>query len=205
MSHLSAERLAALVDETPTSAEIAHLASCADCTRERSTYSALVSLAAAESGRIGLPLSTWETLAPALAADGVIETGRPFRFRAEHSRRPWLQTAAAALLVAGGIAAGRYTAGAPVLPTTASTTVPAAPSDSAQRFASIEDARAAQMQSQTLYQAATAFLAQHDTVDHSADTPSAMRTRLAALDRVREATLRQLNSALPAGMRLTRY
>ena len=94
------------------------------------------------------------------------------------------------------------------------------------------EALAIQSRSQTLYQAATAFLAQHDSASRAADTPAAMRTRLAALDRVREtmgealdkapydpvindyllaatgqreATLRQLNTALPAGMRLTSY
>jgi len=106
------------------------------------------------------------------------------------------------------------------------------PSPDSVRLASVDEARALQARSQTLYQAATAFLAQHDSTSPAADTPSAMRTRLAALDRVREtmgqaldkapydpvineyllatigqreATLRQLNTALPAGMRLTSY
>jgi len=33
MSHLSSERLAALADEAPTAAELAHLAGCAECAR----------------------------------------------------------------------------------------------------------------------------------------------------------------------------
>lgn len=238
VSHLSAERLAALSDESPTAAELAHLASCEDCARERAVYQSLAELSSAESARLGVPLTRWETLAPALIADGVIDTGKNRSFASLHrgrAGRPWLQAAAAVLLITGGMMAGRYTAGAPVLPlndrpTNISTA--ALVSDSTVHFASIEEARAAQSQSQLVFQTATAFLAQQDTTDHASDTPAAMRTRLATLDRVREvvgkalneapydpvingyylttvgqreATLRQLNTAMPAGMRLTSY
>jgi hypothetical protein len=108
----------------------------------------------------------------------------------------------------------------------------AAVADSVPRFTSIEEARAAQAQSQLTFQTATAFLAQQDTTNGISDTPATIRTRLATLDRVREvvgkalndapydpvingyylttvgqreATLRQLNTALPVGMRLTSY
>ena len=57
MLHLSTERLATLVDESPTPAELAHLTSCADCTRERAMYRSLADLAASESTRIGAPLT----------------------------------------------------------------------------------------------------------------------------------------------------
>jgi hypothetical protein len=259
VSHLSAERLAALSDESPTPAELAHLASCADCARERAVYQSLAELSSAESARLGVPLTRWETLAPALIADGVIDTGDSRSFAAlrmtrggslgalgmtqrvaswggrGRAARPWLQAAAAVLLITGGMMAGRYTAGAPVLPLNdrpTNTSTAAVVGDSTVHFASIEEARAAQAQSQLVFQTATAFLAQQDTTDHASDTPAAMRTRLAALDRVREvvgkalneapydpvingyylttvgqreATLRQLNTAMPAGMRLTSY
>lgn len=235
VSHLSAERLAAFGDESPTAAELAHLASCAECARERTVYQSLAELSSAESARLGVPLTRWEALAPALEADGIIDTGRarPSVHR-RHTSRPWLQAAAAVLLVAGGMMAGRYTAGASVLPLNDSTTSASltARPDTTMRFASIEEARAAQAQSQLVFQSATAFLAQQDTAEHASETPAAMRTRLAALDRVREvvgkalneapydpvindyylttvgqreATLRQLNTAMPAGMRLTSY
>jgi hypothetical protein len=236
VSHLSAERLAALGDESPIATELAHLASCAECARERAVYQSLAGLSSAEFARLGVPLTSWESLAPALKADGVIDTGRtlPLVHR-RHSSRPWLQVAAAVLLVAGGVMAGRYTAGATILPLNDGTSIAnvALPlPDSAVRFASIEEARAAQAQSQLVFQSATAFLAQRDTAEHAPETPAAMRTRLAALDRVREvvgralneapydpvindyylttvgqreATLRQLNSAMPAGMHLTSY
>lgn len=233
VSHLSTERLAALSDESPTATELAHLATCADCARERAVYQNLLELASAESARLGAPLTQWEALAPALAADGVIDTGRalPTHSRRSRFRGPWLQAAAAVLLVAGGVMGGRYTAGATVLPlgnTTNHTTVV----DSVPHFASLEEARAAQAQSQLTFQTATAFLAQQDTANGISESPATIRTRLATLDRVREvvgkalndapydpvingyylttvgqqeATLRQLNTALPAGMRLTSY
>jgi hypothetical protein len=98
-------------------------------------------------------------------------------------------------------------------------------------FASMEEARAAQTRSEQLYQQAAAFLAQHDS-SSAGEGPVAYRSRLAALDRVlsttreamreaphdpvingyylttigqREATLRQLNTTLPASLRLTSY
>ena len=232
MSHLSTERLAALVDEAPTSAELAHLASCSECARERNTYLNLSSFASSASAQIGVPLSSWDKLVPALVADGVIDRGRGFHFRTRMVRRPWLQAAAAVLLISGGMMAGRVTAGASLLPANASAPVAQAPADSAPRFASIDEARAMQARSQNLYQASTAYLAQYDSANSAANTPAAMRTRLAALDRVRdamgealneapydpvindyllaavgqrEATIRQLNTSLPPGLRLTSY
>lgn len=236
VSHLSAERLAALGDEPPAAAELAHLACCAECAAERAVYQRLAELSSAESARLGVPLTSWQALAPALKADGVIDTGRTLpSVHRRHANRPWLQAAAAVLLIAGGMMAGRYTAGAAVLPLsdrTPSVNVAALRPDTTVRFASIEEARAAQAQSQLVFQTATAFLAQQDTAERASETPAAMRTRLAALDRVREvvgkalneapydpvindyylttvgqreATLRQLNTAMPAGMRLTSY
>src|SRR4051794_27107739 len=100
MLHLSTERLATLVDESPTPAELAHLTSCADCTRERAMYRNLADLAASESNRIGAPLTRWESLAPALVADGVIDDGRILRLGVRRdTRRRWLQAAAAVLFI----------------------------------------------------------------------------------------------------------
>lgn len=231
MSHLPSERLAALVDEPPTPAELAHLSTCAECARERAAMRNLVELAASSSPRIGAPLTSWESLRPVLVSDGVIDRGRGSPFRAHSVRRPWLQAAAAVLFVAGGMMAGRWSAGAPLV---AASKEPAAnaSADSAPAFASIEDARTAQGRSQLMYQASTAFLAQNDTAGHVIDSPSAIRARLAALDRARdamgealdaapydpvingyylttlgqrEATIRQLNTVMPASMRMTSY
>jgi hypothetical protein len=233
MSHLPTDRLAALVDEAPTAEELGHLAGCADCARERAVFKSLADLATGESARIGAPLTSWESLRPALMADGVIDSGRGLRLRARQVPRPWLQAAAAVLLVAGGAMAGRYSAGKAPLANlepavVAQTQVPSV--DSAPRFASVEDARVAREKAQTLYQTATAFLAQLDTTQNS--STAAKRVRLAALDRAnqvfgaamneapndpvitgaylttagqREATLRQLNTVAPASMRIMSY
>jgi hypothetical protein len=99
-------------------------------------------------------------------------------------------------------------------------------------FESVDEARAAQQRSELLYQQAAAFLAQHDSLAGGEPSPVAYRSRLAALDRVisttreamrqaphdpvingyyittlgqREATLRQLNTALPASLRVNSF
>ena len=223
-SHLPDERLAALIDEPPTPAELAHLASCERCAAERAAQRSLREMARAHGARIGEPLTTWEALAPALRADGIIDTGE---WRV--ARRPrlwdsvWLQAAAAILIALSGIAYGRYSAVGSVLPGHV------AGSDSTVSFSSVEEARAAQERYQTLYESAALYLAGHDSslVEH--ESPAAMRRRLATLDEVgatvrqalskspgdpvingyylttleqREATLRQLNAALPVGIRV---
>jgi hypothetical protein len=230
MLHLSPERLAALADEPPTAAELAHLTGCADCTRERAAHRALHQLAAASARSIGTPLTTWESLRPALVADGVIDSGRGFATRAR-PRSGWLQAAAAAVLVVGGAVGGRMSVRLSA-PGVSGSSVGLAQIDSAPRFRTLDEARSAQTQSQVLYQNATAYLAQHDTTGHVIESPAAMRTRLAALDRTqqvlnqalneapydpvingyylsmvgqRDATLRMINTAAPASMRLMSY
>ncbi|MDQ6634706.1 MAG: hypothetical protein M3Z10_08110, partial [Gemmatimonadota bacterium] len=71
MLHLSTDRLAALGDDQPppTPAEVAHLATCAECARERVAYQTLVAMAHAERAPLGLPLTRWESIASALAAE----------------------------------------------------------------------------------------------------------------------------------------
>jgi hypothetical protein len=240
MSHLSPERLAALVDESPTSAELAHLAGCGECACERAVYRGLGELAASESATIGAPLSEWTSVRRALVADGVIDTGRGALPMVSRSMRsPWLRAAAAVLFVAGGMMAGRYSAGATLLPSdlggpsaSVANADSSATMDSLARFASLDEARQAQARAQLAYQSATAYIAQNDTAGRAPESPGAMRTRLAALDQAyrvmgqaldeapydpvingyylttlgqREATIRQLNTVLPASMRITSY
>src|SRR5215471_2981690 len=192
MSHLPDERLAALLDEPPTSAELAHLASCERCAAERAAYRSLRELANAEQAHIGAPLTDWDSLAPALRADGVIDTGewrvarRPRRFGGV-----WSQAAAAVLIAIGGIAYGRFSAGGPVLlDSSLRADVATIPGTDSVAFSSVEQARAAQEHYQTLYQSAALYLAAHDTLDLSPESPAAIRRRLATLDEVR-ATVRQ--------------
>jgi hypothetical protein len=159
-------------------------------------------MANAEGARIGAPLTTWESLAPALRADGVIDTGewrvarRPRRFSGV-----WSQAAAALLIALGGMAYGRYSAVGSVLPEPARTASGLASrgheSDATTTFANVDEARAAQERYETLYQSAALYLAAHDTAELSPDSPAAMRHRLATLDEV-GATVRQALNESPA-------
>jgi hypothetical protein len=187
MSHLSPERLAALIDEQPTAAELAHLASCRPCARERGAYEALAEMAQGGS-TIGSPLTSWDALAPALRRDGVIETdiGRMRRVRL---LRGFMQVAAAVVLVAGGVVFGRMTAAS------SGTDVVSQVSAGDVQFASIEEAQAAAAKSQNVYQASMAYLAARDTVGLSVATPSVIKTRLAALEQVAQIAGAALESA----------
>ena len=232
MLHLSPERLAALAEDPPTAAELAHLTGCAECTRERAAYRALGKLAGGDARQIGAPLTTWESLRPALLADGVIDSGSG-RVSSRRTRPGWFQAAAAVVLLTGGLVVGRASAKVSFAGTSASLPAGTSQTDSTPRFRTIDEARIAQTQSQVVYQNATAYLAQHDTTSSRAtESPAAMRTRLAALDRTqqvlnqalteapydpiingyylstvgqREATLRMINTAAPASMRIVSY
>jgi hypothetical protein len=239
MQHLHTERLAALGDDLPTAEEAAHLAACTACAHEVTAYQALVAMAHAEREPFGLPLTRWESIAAGLAA----ETPDVRVLPARRSNRWMLQIAAGLLLVAGGAMAGRVTAGAGPLPgvdkTIAMTAAPSTDAKLAARsdgdsvtFATADEARAAQLRSEMIYQQAAAFLARVDTTGAGDPSPVAYRSRLAALDRVlsttrdalreaphdpvingyylttlgqREATLRQLNTALPASLRVNSF
>jgi hypothetical protein len=185
MSHLSPERLAALIDEQPTAAELAHLAACRPCSRERGAYEALSAMSK-PGPSIGQPLTSWSTLAPALAKDGIIDNGRGFGRRARISRA-WLQAAAAVLLMIGGVAVGRATAPDSEAPDVA------AMLDAEPKFESIAEAQAAAARAQGLYQAATEYAARHEGV--SAATPAGYKTRLAALDQVSQIAAAALEEA----------
>lgn len=242
MLHLSTDRLAALGDEQPTIAESAHLAACDACAHEWAAYRMLVRMAEAERAPLGLPLTRWDTLASALDAESVVAgASHPVSRRASRfaSRRP-LRAAAALLLVASGALLGRATArtdgvsfaGAGRAADTATASSSAAHPIADSAFASVEEARAAQLRSEQLYQQAVAYLARYDSTALDDGSPVAYKSRLAALDRVisatseamreaphdpvingyylttlgqREATIQQLNTALPASLRLNSF
>ena len=237
MLHLSTDRLAELGDDAPTPEEAVHLASCEVCAHERDAYLSLVAMAHAEREPFGLPLTRWDAIAAELAAPATASDTRGVHTARSH--RWMLQVAAGLLLVAGGAMLGRVSTGARALPGARATpaavvaSVNGSPStvrlvsDSA-TFTSIDEARAAQLRSELLYQQAAAFLARVDTTGAGNGSPVAYRSRLAALDQVitttreamreaphdpvingyyltalgqREATLRQLNTALPTSLR----
>jgi hypothetical protein len=100
-------------------------------------------------------------------------------------------------------------------------------------FTSVESARDAQLRAEAIYQQATSYLADHDGIDGASDgNPVVVQSRLAALDQVisttrqamrqaphdpvingyylttlgqREATLRQLNTVMPASLRANSF
>jgi hypothetical protein len=226
MLHLSPERLAALADGEPTMAESEHLASCAICARERLAQRSLLAHAAAERARLAPPLTQWDSVVRDLRAEGIVAS-------AHRGLRWWLQAAAAVLLVAGGVALGRVTApAAPSAAVNVALTPGESPADTSVAFGSRAEALAAIARSQNLYQQAAAFLVERDSAGREIDDSQVYRRRLAALDEVaattqaalrdapydpvinryyltalgaREATLRQLRSALPVGEQLYQY
>lgn len=209
MSHLSAERLAALADagEPTTAPEAEHLAVCRACAREREAYRTLVAGARAERAIIGVPLTQWEAIAEGLrAADPIV-----VRHDARRRLPRILQVAAGVLLLAGGAAAGRMSAVAgplAVQPSPASADlrpsglagrIPAAGTE----FASVADAQAALARHESGYQQAAAYLAENDTASWL-DAPDDYRTRLVALERVGR-TMREAIEDAPYDPVLTGY
>jgi hypothetical protein len=264
MLHLSSERLAALADSEPTPLEADHLAVCAACARERAASRALLMMARAEREQLGMPLTRWDSLAPELHRAGLVAAGAlmsasPPAGEAELAARSasvrravrWLQAAAVLVLVGGGAALGRLSAG--VSPFSfdwfaessaavqSTERVPLSPLPAISgatgvdamlpEFSSVDEALVALQRYQVAYQHAAAYLADHDSTTH-VDDSEAYRTRLAALDRAgramsealreapydpvingyylttlgqREATLRQLATALPDGYRIRSF
>ena len=242
MLHLPADRLAELVDVEPTPQELAHLQSCDVCARERQAFCALRELAASARDHASEPLTTWETLRPVLASEGLMapEAGSDTapirtasrRFSATH----WgMRLAASFLLVAAGVAAGRMSAAAPDSggADASAGTAPAAGVEGAAvaQFASEADAMSVLLRAQQDYQRAAAYLLATDTT-MGTNTPVMFKQRLAALDELmgvtrsalsrapqdpvinsyylaalgaREATLQQLDLALPEGTKIDRF
>jgi hypothetical protein len=235
MPHLTTDRLAALGDEQATPAEAVHLAACADCAHERDAYLALIAMAHAERAPLGLPLTRWDAIAAALASESGIPAAPSATRRAVRwplrAAAGLLLVASGAMLGRASVGAtlmpslGRPAAGPPSLasqpPVTADT-----------GFASVDDARDAQRRSEQLYRQAVAYLAEYDSTATDDGSPLAYKSRLAVLDRVisatsaamretphdpvingyylttlgqREATIRQLNTALPASLRLNSF
>lgn len=170
-------------------------------------------LVARERERGAPPLTDWDSLADRLRAEGLIRTpasalGRRF------GARSWMQAAAALLLVAGGAAIGRFTAGNPASEnpaaqsaqspnTTGQTAAVAATSEgqsataasvstSASEFRSPEEAWATLNRAGEEYQRASAYLSASNTEVPMPTNPDTYRTRLAALDNV----MTEMRSAL---------
>ena len=264
MSHLPTERLAELADAEPTRPEAEHRATCARGARARAALRSLLVMARAEREQLGMPLTRWDSLAPELHRAGLVTAGalmsapavsadeRAPRRAAMRRTFAWLQAAAVLVLLGGGAALGRLSAGAspfgffgsgedqlpelvegaplPPLPSLPGG-VATAPDLAGAEFGSVDEARDALQRYEMAYRYAARYLADHDSTARVDDT-DAYRLRLAALDRAgrvmsealrevpydpvingyylttlgqREATLRQLDTALPRGYRIRSF
>jgi hypothetical protein len=247
MLHLSAERLAALADDEPTTTEGEHLARCAPCAQERAAQRSLRSLAASDrfAGNDAPLLTSWDALLPALRAEGLVADAIGGRAAPNDSgpkvlffQRRWahaglMRAAAALLLVAVGLAAGRWSAGASPVPglATGRDTLTSLVTDTTIAFQNASQALAALTRYEHGYQAAAQFLALHDTASRI-EGREAYQARLATLDQVaaatrqglqetpydpvinryylsalsaRQATLQQLSSSLPPNVQVGGY
>src|SRR6185503_16960743 len=124
MSHLSIERLAALADEQPTADEHAHISACPACAQEIEAHRSLLAMAGSERDTLGIPLTRWDALAQRLRAEGLMHDAageKSGSITAEWaaapvgrsiSRKSWMRFAAAILILASGVVAGRASTGA---------------------------------------------------------------------------------------------
>jgi hypothetical protein len=209
MHHLSAERLAALVEDEPTALESLHLGSCEECARERAAHCSVVALARAEGLRPSSALTNWDSLSSRLRSEGMIH-GEPLALESARTQRAqgstrvrslWeisaLRAAAAVLLVAGGVIGGRATSGSPdaQLMNSAgggSAFTPVADADPV--FGSTAEAMATYLRAQRDLQLASTYLSAE--AERAIARPvDAYQARLAALDELAATTRAALSDA----------
>jgi hypothetical protein len=199
MQHLSAERIAALADEPATLAERSHLAQCAACTGELGVAQRLVRLAIADVPTFEAPISSWDRLAPALRAEGLINaaampprgdtTVRDIRTARSSRWRPVAQAAAAVAFMVGGVAVGR--ASVSVEPASPSSAVALTPVGTAPvEFGSTAEAMQVLQRASDDYTRAVTYLASNDSTVTMRGRDAAMlyQARLDVLDQAVAAT-----------------
>ena len=160
---------------------------------------------AAERSREQAPLNEWRTIAARAREEGLIRESQSSRWWA--SSQPWMQSAAAVLLLVGGVAIGRATIALPsaVEGSTVSATPSAMTATSANKssgsapssasFASVDQASAALNQAVDAYQRASEFLAVNNASVGSGDSVAMYSARAAALDKIENATVSALRTA----------
>ncbi|MEP6692246.1 MAG: hypothetical protein ABJD07_13885 [Gemmatimonadaceae bacterium] len=204
LSHLDPERLAALADGEPAADESAHLAQCAACARELSAHRALLSLAADARAVVSPPVTSWDSLAQRMNDEKVFDgvNGAIGHSHWPSRTRTLAQAAAAIVLVAGGVLAGRRSVHIDGVATGASTAQRGDASFASLRgdtavtvFKSPDEARKMLEAADRQYQVAAAYLATMDTATHGAPQPEIYRTRLAALDAVAGVARAAVNEA----------
>jgi hypothetical protein len=159
-----------------------------------------------ERAREQAPLNEWRTIAARAREEGLI---RESQSRSWVVGQPWIQAAAAMLLLVGGIAIGRTTIAIPGSAQSGAVsqqidgrraagseeTSGTTPASSISSFASVDDASATLERALTDYQRASAFLAANASGPTTVDSSGIYRTRLAALDKVNNAMESALRTA----------
>jgi hypothetical protein len=155
--------------------------------------------------RESAPLNEWRTIAARAREEGLLRESDANRIWG--SAQPWLQAAAAVLILVGGIAIGRTTIALPssapivasneaVSPATDSPAAVAAPASSTTLgFGSVEEASAALNRALTDYQRASRFLAANNASSGTRDSLAIYAARAEALDKIVNATERALQTA----------
>jgi hypothetical protein len=197
MQHLSPERIAALVDEPALQEERQHFEQCALCRADFVAVRRIVSAAAAERDRPVAPLVPWQQLSAVLRDEGMLaaaprsaltlHSGSGMRttadmatpeVRARGSLLPRIRgvrglriatwTAAAAALLMVGVAGGRVSARAPLVPELTATlptqaAAPMTPVALPTQYRTPADARATLHSAEEVYGNALLWLAEHDS------------------------------------------
>jgi hypothetical protein len=154
----------------------------------------------AERARPQAPLNEWRTIAARAREEGLI---RESESRSWIAGRPWIQAAAAMLLLVGGIAIGRTTIAIPSSAQSAADsqqiagsakqeagsegTSGAKTTSATASFASVDDASATLARALGDYQRASAYLGANSSDPTTVDSSRIYRTRLAALEKVNNA------------------
>jgi hypothetical protein len=148
-------------------------------------------LVARERERGMKPLTDWSVIAAQLRAEGLIRKPDRSSFA---TWATWMRIAASLVLVAGGVAIGRYTARSSDSTSAVATTADAssqatgsadlASSARGRSFSSAEEAWSVLNRAGEEYQQASAYLSANNTNVPMPSSPSMYRTRLAALDNV---------------------
>ena len=152
------------------------------------------------------PLNEWRTIAARAREEGLLRDSDANRIWG--SAQPWLQAAAAVLILVGGIAIGRTTIALPSSassvasteavspPADAPTAAVASPASSTTLgFSSVEEASAALNRALTDYQRASRFLAANNASGGTRDSLAIYAARAEALDKIVNATERALQTA----------
>ena len=166
-------------------------------------------LIAAERAREQEPLNEWRAVAARAREEGLIRGESGPRWS---SGQPWLQAAAAVLLLIGGIAIGRTTIGLPTAnqsqnaappsavatnppSTQASASTPSNPASSTFSFSSVDEASTALDRAVREYQNASQYLAANNISTKTRDSAAFYTARAAALDKIANATESALQTA----------